>query len=203
MGKKDAIIDAYIAKSASFAKPILNHFRTLVHETCPDAEEKIKWGFPHFDYKGEMMCSMAAFKQHCAVSFWKASLMKEARKLKDGNEEAMGHYGRITSPEDLPSDKKIISQIKEAAMLNDKGIKLPSRKKTITSALPIPVELSGALNKNKKAKLIFDNFNPSHRNEYVTWITEAKTEVTKNKRIDTTLEMLAEGKSRNWKYEKK
>ena len=69
MAKKEKIVDAYIAKSADFAKPILMHIRELVHKACPEVEEKMKWSFPHFDYKGEMMCSMAAFKQHCAFGF--------------------------------------------------------------------------------------------------------------------------------------
>ena len=202
MLKTNPKIDAYISKSASFAQPILNHFRDLVHKTCPELEEKIKWGFPHFDFKGEMMCSMAAFKQHCAFGFWKASMMKDAQKMKKGNEEAMGNYGKVTGLEDLPSDKVIIAQIKEAMKLNEDGIKLPPRKKTIAVALKIPVELASSLAKNKKAKTTFENFPPSHRNEYIRWINEAKTISTKEKRIATTVDWLSQGKSRNWKQEK-
>src|SRR4051794_29744902 len=117
-------IDVYIAKSADFAKPILNHLRKLVHDTCPDVEEKVKWGMPFFDYKNAPMCNMAAFKQHAAFGFWKASLMKD-KSLKETaeSEAAMGHLGKITSLKDLPSDKKIIVWIKEAMKLNDDGIK--------------------------------------------------------------------------------
>src|SRR5205085_5821992 len=122
MGKKAKVIDAYIAKSADFAKPVLNHIRKLVHEACPDVEEKMKWSFPHFDYKGEMMCSMAAFKQHCAFGFWKAALMKDPKLVENAKtEEAMGHMGRITSLKDLPPDKKLTGYIKEAMKLNELG----------------------------------------------------------------------------------
>src|SRR5205085_11940041 len=115
MGKKAKVIDAYIAKSADFAKPVLNHIRKLVHEACPAVEEKMKWSFPHFDYKGEMMCSMAAFKQHAAFGFWKASLMKDPVLVENAKyEEAMGHLGRLTSPKDLPSDRKIMAWVREA-----------------------------------------------------------------------------------------
>ena len=203
MTKTNPKIDAYISKSASFAQPILNHFRDLVHKTCPELEEKIKWGFPHFDFKGEMMCSMAAFKQHCAFGFWKASMMKDAQKMKLGNEEAMGNYGKVTGLKDLPSDKVIIAQIKEAMKLNEDGIKLPPRKKTIAVEVQTPVELANALAKNKKAKTTFENFPPSHRKEYISWINEAKTVSTKEKRIATTVDWLSKGKSRNWKYERK
>ena len=125
-------IDSYIAKSADFSKPILEHLRALVHKACPDVEERMKWSFPHFDYKGEMMCSMAAFKQHAVFGFWKAALMKDPILIKNAQSEvAMGHLGRITSVKDLPSDKKMIAWIKEAMLLNDKGIKLAPKPKTI------------------------------------------------------------------------
>ena len=124
-------IDAYIARSAPFARPILLHFRKLVHQACPDVEEKIKWSFPHFDYKNEMMCSMAAFKAHCAIGFWKAPLLKDTILLENARaEKAMGHLGRITAMKDLPPDKKIIAWVKEAMALNDKGVKLPAKKRT-------------------------------------------------------------------------
>ncbi len=205
MGKKEKIIDAYIAKSADFAKPILNHIRELVHKTCPDVEEKMKWSFPHFDYKGEMMCSMAAFKQHAVFGFWKAVLMKDPVLVETASSEvAMGHLGRLTSAKDLPSDKKMTAWIKEAMALNDKGIKLPAKAKPVTTKeLVVPNYFTKAISKNKKALQIFEAFSYSHKKEYVEWITEAKTEETRNKRITTAIEMMTEGKSRNWKYAKK
>jgi uncharacterized protein YdeI (YjbR/CyaY-like superfamily) len=202
MGKKEKVIDAYIDKSAAFAKPILNHIRELVHKTCPDVEEKMKWSFPHFDYKGEMMCSMAAFKEHAAFGFWKATLMKDPVLAEMAKSEvAMGHLGRITSLKDLPADKKIVAWIKEAMALNDKGIKMPAKAKPVaTKELEVPDYFIKALSKNKKAKQTFDGFSYSNKKEYVMWITDAKTEDTRNKRMETSIEWLAEGKVRNWKY---
>jgi uncharacterized protein YdeI (YjbR/CyaY-like superfamily) len=201
--QKDKRIDAYILKSADFAKPVLNHLRSLVHSACPKVEETIKWGFPHFDYKG-MMCSMAAFKQHCAFGFWKTALMKDAKEMISQNEYAMGHMGKIRSLKDLPPDKKITTWIKEAMKLNDDDVKLPERKKRdANKEIEIPGVLQKALDKNKTAATTFTSFSPSHKREYIEWITEAKTEETKNKRTATTIEWLKEGKSRNWKYERK
>jgi uncharacterized protein YdeI (YjbR/CyaY-like superfamily) len=176
-----------------------------VHKTCPDVEEKMKWSFPHFDYKGEMMCSMAAFKQHAVFGFWKAALMKDPVLVENARSEAaMGHLGRLTSLKDLPSDKKMTAWIKEAMQLTDKGIKLPSKaRSTEKKELIVPGYFTKALNKNKKAKQVFDNFPYSHKKEYLEWVTEAKTEETRNKRIATALEWIAEGKGRNWKYERK
>jgi uncharacterized protein YdeI (YjbR/CyaY-like superfamily) len=202
MAAKSKAIDTYISKSADFAQPILNHLRELVHATCPDVEEKMKWSFPHFDYKGEMMCSMAAFKQHAVFGFWKAALMKDpVLKETAQSEVAMGHLGRITSLKDLPSDKKIIAWIKEAMQLTDKGIKLPSRPKAIDKKeIIVPNYFAKALAKNKNASATFNAFSYSHKKEYIEWITEAKTEDTRNKRMAQALDMMSEGKSRNWKY---
>ncbi len=205
MIKKEKKIDAYIAKSADFAKPILLHIRQLVNKTCPDVEEKMKWSFPHFDYKGEMMCSMAAFKQHAVFGFWKAALMKDPVLVENAKSEvAMGHLGKLTSLKDLPSDKKMTAWIKEAMMLTDKRIKLPSKAKTtVKKELVVPDYFIKALSKNKKAKQVFENFAYSHKKEYLEWITEAKTEETRNKRMATALEWMTEGKGKNWKYQKK
>lgn len=202
MIQKDKRVDEYILKSADFAKPILNHLRNLVHNACSNVEETIKWGFPHFDYKG-MMCSMAAFKQHCAFGFWKSALMKDAKEMIGQNQYAMGHLGKIKALADLPSDKQITVWIKEAMKLNDNDIKLPERKKSSTKEIEISDALQKALNKNKIAATAFSNLSPSHKKEYAEWINEAKTEDTKNKRIAATIEWVTEGKSRNWKYMKK
>jgi hypothetical protein len=205
MAKKEKVIDAYIAKSADFAKPILNHIRKLVHAACPDVEEKMKWSFPHFDYKGEMMCSMAAFKQHAVMGFWKAALMQDPSLQENAKSEvAMGHMGKLTSIKDLPSDKKITAWVKEAMKLTDLGKKLPTKPKTSAkTALEIPEYFMKALKKNKKALQTFEAFSYSNKKEYTEWIAGAKTEETKNSRLATAIEWMTEGKNRNWKYQKK
>ncbi len=197
-----AAVDQYILKAQPFAQPILNHLRALVHHACPEVEERIKWSFPHFDYKGAPMCSMAGFKQHCAFGFWKASLMKDTSLfLEATGESSMGHLGKIKSLEDLPPDRKIISWIREAAKMNDEGIKI-IKQIIPKSAIPIPADFNASLLANKKAHLNFQTFTAAGQREYLEWITEAKTAPTKEKRMTQALEWIAEGKKRNWKYEK-
>ena len=200
MPKTDPRVDAYIERSRDFAKPVLIHLRELVHEACPDVEETMKWSMPHFDYKG-VMCSMASFNEHCAFGFWKQSLL-EADAF-PAEKTAMGSFGRITSLKDLPSDKTVKQLIKAAMKLNDQGIKVPRRPvSTDKKELEVPEILADSLRKNKQAAATFNNFPYSKKKDYVDWIVEAKTDVTRDKRLATTLEWLAEGKSRNWKYEK-
>ena len=202
MPATDPRIDAYIDKKADFAKPILKHIRQLVHKACPDVQETIKWGMPFFDYKESTMCAMSAFKEHCSFMFWKAKLMKDPEKiLQVAERHAMGNFDRVTSLKDLPSDKILIAYIKEAAKLNEENIKLPARKKVAIAELKTPVDFAAALKKNKKAQNVFENFTPGKKKEYIEWVTEAKTDATKFKRIETAVEWIAEGKVRNWKYQ--
>ncbi len=202
MGKRDDRIDAYIARSAEFARPILRHLREIVHEACPDVEETIKWGLPHFLHKG-ILCHMASFKEHCAFGIWKGSQIVE----QGGGEveKAMGQFGRISKLADLPSKKVLSSYIKQAMKRNEAGIKSPSRmrlKEKAPRELVIPDDLASALRAHNTASATFEKFSPSHRREYVAWITEAKTQATRTRRLEQAVQWLAEGKPRHWKYSK-
>lgn len=202
MGRKDPRIDAYIAKAPEFAKPILNLLRKRVHAACPEVSETIKWGQPHFDYKG-IFAGMGSFKAHAVFGFWKGELIygKAASE-----QEAMGQFGRMTSVKDIPSEKQFAKLIKIAMKLNDAGVKSPSRSKP-RSAKPkkvvVPDVLAAALRRSAKAKATFDSFPPSKQREYTEWIAEAKTEETRERRLETAIEWMEEGKPRMWKYMRK
>jgi uncharacterized protein YdeI (YjbR/CyaY-like superfamily) len=198
MPKEDPRVDAYIAKAAPFAQPVLIHLRKLVHAGCPDVEETLKWSMPSFTYKG-ILCGMAAFKEHCTFGFWKHDLVVGDRGESKA-EEAMGTFGRITKLSDLPSDKVLLGYIRKAAELNDSGIKRPAPPKKPHEELKVPSALVEALKKNKKALETFEEFSYSHKREYVEWIAEAKRDETRDKRLATAITWLAQGKSRNWKY---
>ncbi|MEP6789028.1 MAG: YdeI/OmpD-associated family protein [Acidobacteriota bacterium] len=199
MPTTDPFVDAYIEKSKDFAQPILKHIRALVHEACPDVVETKKWSFPHFDYKG-MMCSMASFNEHCAFHFWKQSLLDTTAF--PAEKTAMGSFGRIKSLDDLPDDKTMKKLIGDAMKLNDDGIKVAKPKPTgEKKELVVPDVLIEALATNDAAAETFNSFPYSKKKDYVEWITEAKTDATRDKRLATAVEWLAEGKPRHWKYQ--
>ncbi len=203
MGAYNPKIDAYIEKSADFAKPVLNKIRELVHEVCPDVEEAWKWSFPCYLYKGEMFCQSAAFKSHCSFGFWKSTIMPDPYGLLS-NEEGNGHgnFGKITSLSDLPSDAIIKEYMKAAMDLNDRGIKVAKAPKTEAKALPeVPETFAKMLAANSAAQQHFENFSPSKKREYLDWFYDAKSDATRQKRYDQAIEWIAEGKARNWKYE--
>jgi len=191
-------VDAYITKSAPFARPILSRLRALMHKACPPVEETLKWGVPHFEYRG-VIAGMAAFKQHAAFGFWKQKLMKDPTGFFTKGESGMGGR-KIRTAAELPSDAVLLRAMREAVALNEQGVRVARvvRKKP---PLKVPAYLAAALRKNAKARATFGKLSPSAKREYVEWLTGAKQEATRERHLATTIEWLSEGKQLNWKYQ--
>ena len=202
MTKPDPRVDTYIAKAAPFARPVLDHLRKLIHEACPAAEETIKWGAPAFTYGGKILCGMAAFKAHCAVFFWHREMRKVLGEDAAAPGEARGLLGRITGLADLPTDRAMMGYLRRAAELNDSEVPAQPRPRGRAAGVPVPEDLAAALKKSKSASEAFETFPPGQRKEYVAWITGAKRDETRRKRVATAVEWLSEGKRLNWRYEK-
>ncbi|WP_300660619.1 YdeI/OmpD-associated family protein [Fluviicola sp.] len=202
MKQLDDRITAYISNSADFAQPILTQLRETIHAFCPEVEEGWKWSFPHFMYRGKILCSMASFKNHCAFGFWLQSEMSDPYGIfKRAEEGGMGSLGKITALSDLPGRDQLGAGIVEAMHLIGQGVKPRARApKTDKSVLEVPAELQAVLDKNPQAKRVFEGFPPSHKKEYIVWIAEAKRAETRQRRLEQMLENLKEGKSKEWKY---
>ena len=195
----------YIAKSAAFAQPILFYLREIVHEAVPAIDEEMKWSRPFFVYRGIILGNISAFKEHCSFGLWGAEAAEALRAVGVASSEAMGTFGRITSVKDLPPRKKLVTYVTNAAKLIDEGARTKSlvrQPRVAKPAVNVPEALATALKKNKPAAKQFDAMSPSCRYEYIEWIADAKRDETRDKRVATAMEWIAEGKSRNWKYEK-
>lgn len=201
----DPRIDQYIRKAQPFAQPILKKLREIIHKAHPGITETIKWGAPAFECNGPI-CIIAGFKKHCVLAFSKGELIEDPDgyllSTKANGGPAMGQLGRIESMKDIPPVKILSEFIRQAVKLNEAGVKVPKRKPTVEKDVVVPEILAKALSKNKKAKAVFDAFTPSCKKEYTSWIAEAKTEPTREKRTAQAIEWMAAGKKRNWKYEK-
>lgn len=204
MAQLNSKVDEYIAKSEDFAKPILEYLRQIIHETCPDATEDIKWGTPHYSYKGDHLCMIAGFKNHCSFSLYKAEFMTDkeiAESVKAGKK--FGYMDKLKSISELPSKEVLVSLLKEAMTINEKGIKKEKPVSDKPKVIETPDYLVEALNANKKAKEVWESKSDSYRKDYLVWIIDAKTDTTRQKRIEQSLEWIAEGKGRFWQYAKK
>jgi uncharacterized protein YdeI (YjbR/CyaY-like superfamily) len=198
MGKRDPRVDAYIEKAADFAKPILAEIRERVHAACPDCEESMKGSSPTFMYHG-MLCGMTAFKEHASFGYWKGPLILGGRAGNDSPSDA--YRIRLTSVADLGPKKAMAADIRKAMALNEAGVTLPRTRKAAAPVV-VPDDLGAALRKNRKAQAVFEKFSPSHQREYVEWITQAKREETRTRRLETAIQQIGEGKPQNWKYMK-
>ena len=197
MPKKDPRIDAYIAQAAPFAQPILKRLRGVVHAACPAVIETMKWSTPSFEYHG-LLAGIAGFKAYCTFSLWKDKLVRSRGGASAGR--ILDAAGKIATVAEIPDEAALRQLVKLAAELNEKGVKVERKKAPPKGPVEVPEDLRKALDKNKKAKAAFDGFSPSHRREYVEWITEAKQDVTRLKRLQQAILWMAEGKVRNWKY---
>ena len=190
-------IDAYIAKAPPFARPILEKVRERVHAAAPEADEAMKWSAPGFTVDGKILLMMAAFKQHAALNFWRG------QEIGDGSPKAgaIGQFGRLTSIDDLPPDRELDALIREAAALA-KTAPLPRKTKHAPRpAAQMHPEFAAALDRAPKAKSALESFPPSAQRDYLDWISEAKQDSTREKRIGEAIQWLSEGKRRHWKYE--
>lgn len=199
MPATDPRIDAYIAKAAPFAQPILNHVRELIHRVLPEVEEGIKWGMPAFMIGGKNVAGLAAFKAHCAVM-----IHGEGRLgAEESKGEGMGGYGKVAALSDLPGDDVLEAALKEAArrVATSGTARKPAAKKPPKAEIAMPEDFAAALAAAPAAKATLDAFAPGQRRDYLEWITTAKQAATREKRIAQAIEWLAEGKKRNWRYE--
>jgi uncharacterized protein YdeI (YjbR/CyaY-like superfamily) len=192
---RDKRVDEKIAKAPAFARPILEHLRALVHDTLPGVEEAIKWGMPHFVWKGKNVAGMQAFKAHCGFVIHG-----------DGRQgDALGQFGKLASLADLPPDAALKAKLLAARdRIETEGHATKSRPKVEPKGeLAVPQDFAAALDATPPARAVFDAFPPSQQREYVTWISEAKADATRERRLTQAIEWIAEGKRRNWKYEKR
>lgn len=205
MKKPSKVVDQYIEKSPEFAQPILEKIRKAAHKACPDLDEAMKWSVPHFEMDG-LLASMCSFKAHARLSFWKGMQLSDPENLLEGHGNTGMSGMKLKSVKDLPTQKVLVAYFKEAAALNAKlsqeATSSPKKKAAKVKVPTMPSDLTSALKNNKQAKLTFDDFSPTHQKEYIEWITEAKREATREKRLAQAIEWMAEGKPRNWKYMK-
>ncbi len=211
MGTTDPRIDAYIEKAADFAKPMLERTRKAFHKACPQVVETMKWSRPFFEHEGPLGF-MAAFTKHASFGLWRAKDLPDPESMFEHTDNTLMGFNKVGDIKAFPTQAVLVAYVKRAVKLNEsraaektsaKGTKKKSaRKKPVRAAPKTPADLAAALKKNKKAKATFDAFPPSAKRDYVEWITGAKREATRDKRLATAIEWMAEGKRRNWKYER-
>lgn len=204
MATKNPRTDDYISRAEPFARPILKRLRRVVHKADPGIVEEIKWSFPNFTYKGKIICHMASFKEHCAFGLWFSSKLNDPDNILADSQKkgGMGSVGRIRTLDDIPSEDTLIRFIRDSIKMVEEGVKIKPERSVKDQTIKVPADLIMLLKRSRKASRVFDGFSNTHRKEYIQWIEDAKTGITRKKRLETALEWISEGKPRNWKYMK-
>ncbi len=197
-------VDRYSRQAEAFAQSILQQLRDMIHVVCPGVIEDIKYGIPHFSYHGDYLCIFAAYKSHCSFTFYKDALMQDARLKANSSQPAAKRFmGKLTDVTELPATADLKAWLNEAMALNEAGVKLPQREATAPKEVMMPAAFAAALRANPKVRAIFDSKSPSFRKEYNVWIGDARTDATRDKRIEEAVSWIADGKGRFWKLKAK
>lgn len=194
-------VDNYIAKAPEFARPICEALRKLIHKAAPELRETIKWSSPCFEGRG-LICGLGAFQKHVRLFFFKGAQVPDPDGVfADGEDNASGRSAKFFSLEEIPV-KKLERLIRAAAQLDAEGkVKPPPRARR--PELPMPKEFAATLKRSPKARTYFETLSPSCRREYVEWISAAKRDETRERRLAEAIEMLSEGRRRNEPYRAK
>lgn len=196
----DPRVDAYIAAAAPFARPILAAVRAAFHAGCPDVRETMKWGVPAFERVG-MLGGMSAFQAHVGFGFWRAKELDDPAGLFGAERKASPMHVKVRDVAELPPRKVLVAYVKAAAALD--AAPRPARAAAKGKPAPrAPRWFIDAVAAEPAALATWRGFPPSCKREYLEWVTEAKREATRARRLAETVAWLAEGKRRNWRYER-
>jgi len=190
-------ISAYIEKASGEQKEILNRLRVFLLQEEFKITEDWKWNAPNYNSKG-MICWLAYFKNHVGINFFKGSLIEDLHGLyDDACMDKRNRQIKFRSSSDV-DETKLKHYLYEAIKLNKEGTKVQAKK----IDTEIPEDLAQAFASHPNAKAFFDKLAAGYKRDYIEWITSAKQEKIRLKRLNTTIEWLSEGKKKNWKYEK-
>ena len=162
-------------------------------------EETIKWGAPTYTYQGKNVVGIGAFKSYFGLWFFQGALLEDKKKklvnAQEGVTKAMRQW-RFESAKEI--DEKLIKEyIKESVHNIDQGREIKAVRK---KPLSLPPELQQALKKSKKLENSFNGFSLSKRRDFAEYISSAKRDETKHKRLEKIIPMILEGVGLNDKY---
>lgn len=200
----DARVDDQISQAAAFARPILEHLRQMVHDAVPEAREDVKWGRPFFTLDGHNLCFMAAFTKHCAFGFWSPRMSEYLEQQGLPKAEGAGNIGAIRTLQDLPKDlPKYIQHAADLIGRGEAGSAMEGRtRKGVRPQFETPPAFTAALNQTPEAKLYYEGLPPSCQREYLEWLTSAKRDDTRERRLQQAIAMLSQQRRFNDAYRK-
>ena len=159
-----------------------------------EVEEQIKWGVPCYTFENKNIILVTAFKDYCAISFFKGSLLKDEKNLlvSPGENSQAAKYFRFQNSKEIESNSKhILNYIKEAVDIEKEG-------KTINfksiSEYAIPEELKKEFKDNPELEEAFHKLTPGRKRGYLIYFSQPKQSSTKETRIKKYAHLILQGK---------
>ncbi|WNW02328.1 YdeI/OmpD-associated family protein [Tenacibaculum sp. HL-MS23] len=163
-------------------------------------EETIKWGAPVYVYKNKNIVGLSAFKNYCGLWFFQGMFLNDDKKVLKNAQEEKTHAMRQW--QFCALNKIDVVLVKEYVLEAIKNSENGKEFKPIKNTKPliIPTELQMALDDDDALRACFANFSLSKKREYANYISEAKRETTKYKRLDKITPMILKGMGLHDKY---
>lgn len=199
--KKPANVDEYIANNEKWQKELV-HLRALILST--NLEETIKWMFPTYMLKGKNVVALCAFKDYFGIWFFQGGTLNDKLKVltnaQEGKTKAMRQW-RFTSLADI-QEEQVLAYVMEAIQNQKDGKVIKANTRKAPKPLVIPSELQEVLDKNSLVHQHFNEFSLYNKRDFADYITNAKRQATKEKRLEKIIPMILRGEGLNDKYKK-
>jgi hypothetical protein len=190
-------INLYIAELPDWQRKHLVRVRQLIHSTEERIEEAWRGNAPHFDHQGSLI-GMHAFKSCVSIWFHKGASLKDGHglfKLTEKDAEREVRKYKIHEGESI-NEKAFLDLLKQALKVNAAQAGGAETKPT-SRALVVPSDMEQVLRKDEQAWAQWEGLAASHKREYVEWITDAKQDETRKRRLAKALEMIRDGQAKN------
>ncbi|MEZ4919482.1 MAG: YdeI/OmpD-associated family protein [Saprospiraceae bacterium] len=196
--EKTKTVDAFILANPQW-EDALNVLRSILLET--ELEESIKWGAPNYSIAGKNVVGLGAFKSYVGLWFYQGVFLKDpAKKLlnaQEGKTKAMRQW-RFATIEEI--DPNLIKQYVLEAIANSRaGKEVEVERNKLIVLDPI---FKAALDENPELQAAFKSLSPGKQREYAEYISEAKQEATKQRRIQKSIPIILSGLGLHDKYKK-
>lgn len=174
--------------------PILEGLRGLLRAT--GLVEEMKWGSPCYTLDGKNVAMIVAFKDHCALQFFKGAGLTDPEGLltSPGPNSQYVRWLELRSVEDLAAHRAAAEGfILQATALEQSGVKFAPA----PTPEAMPDELAARLAEDPELARAFEALTPGRRRSHVLHVSGAKQSETRARRADRCAPEILAGRGFN------
>ena len=187
-------VDFYFTKAKKWQEE-LSQLRLIILD-CGLTEE-LKWGCPCYTYHNKNIVLIHAFKEYCALLFFKGALLNDPRNIlvqQTKNVQSARQIRFTNSTEITKLTRHLKAYIYEAIEVEKAGLKVESKK---ASAYPIPKEFKKKLKEQPSLKNAFEALTSGRQRGYILYFSAPKLSKTRETRVEKYMPQILKGKGLN------